>query len=76
MSSPDNNKKVPAYEALAHDIKRSGIESVFGLMSNDTALFVTTLRDPQGPLLLDCKIYASVAAAVLLETVEHERRKS
>ena len=43
MSSTDNNKQVHAYEALAHDIKRSGIESVFGLMSDDTALFVTTL---------------------------------
>ena len=43
MSSSDNNKQVPAYEALAHDIKCSGIKSVFGLMSDDTALFVTTL---------------------------------
>ncbi len=43
MSSSANDKQVPAYEALAHDIKRAGIESVFGLMSDDTALFVTTL---------------------------------
>ena len=43
MSPSDQHKQVPAYEALAHDIKRSGIESVFGLMSDDTALFVTTL---------------------------------
>lgn len=43
MSSSDKDKQVPAYEALAHDIKRAGIESVFGLMSDDTALFVTTL---------------------------------
>ena len=34
---------VPTYEALAADIKRMGVESVFGLMSDDTALFVTTL---------------------------------
>ncbi len=34
---------VPAYEALAHDIKGLGTEKVFGLMSDDTALFVTTL---------------------------------
>ena len=35
--------RVPAYEALASDIKSLGIEAVFGLMSDDTALFVTTL---------------------------------
>lgn len=34
---------VPTYEALAHDIKGLGTEKVFGLMSDDTALFVTTL---------------------------------
>ena len=34
---------VPVYEALAHDIKEAGIECVFGLMSDDTAMFVSTL---------------------------------
>ena len=34
---------VPAYEMLAADIKGLGITAVFGLMSDDTALFVTTL---------------------------------
>jgi thiamine pyrophosphate-dependent acetolactate synthase large subunit-like protein len=34
---------VPAYEALAHDIKNRGTETVFGLMSDDTALLVATL---------------------------------
>lgn len=33
----------PAYEALAHDIKAMGVEVVFGLMSDDTAHFVTML---------------------------------
>jgi thiamine pyrophosphate-dependent acetolactate synthase large subunit-like protein len=36
-------KTIPAYEALAHDIKSLGTEAVFGLMSDDTALLVTTL---------------------------------
>ena len=40
MQSPST---LPAYEALAHDIKRLGVDAVFGLMSDDTALFVTTL---------------------------------
>ena len=31
------------YEALARDIKARGIDCAFGLMSDDTALFVTTL---------------------------------
>lgn len=34
---------MPAYEALAHDIKSRGYSTVFGLMSDDTALFVATL---------------------------------
>src|SRR5689334_12850262 len=34
---------IPTYEVLAHDIKRMGIDAVFGLMSDDTALFVSTL---------------------------------
>ncbi len=36
-------RPVPTYEALAADIKAQGITTVFGLMSDDTALFVTTL---------------------------------
>jgi acetolactate synthase-1/2/3 large subunit len=37
----DQNR--PVYEMLAHDIQRMGITHVFGLMSDDTALFITTL---------------------------------
>lgn len=33
----------PVYEWLAHDIKAAGIEAVFGLMSDDTALLVSTI---------------------------------
>ena len=40
---PAPTRRVPAYEALAADIKRRGIDAVFGLMSDDTALFVTSL---------------------------------
>jgi len=40
---PIAEREIPVYEALALDIKSRGIESVFGLMSDDTALFVTTL---------------------------------
>lgn len=34
---------IPAYEALALDIKNLGIEVVFSLMSDDTALFLASL---------------------------------
>lgn len=34
---------IPVYEALARDIRDQGIECVFGLMSDDTAQFVTAL---------------------------------
>ncbi|CAN5522449.1 thiamine pyrophosphate-binding protein [soil metagenome] len=36
-------RQVPVYEALAHDIRNLGIDAVFGLMSDDTAAFVSTL---------------------------------
>lgn len=35
--------RMPAYEALAHELKNRGIDAVFGLMSDDVALFVSTL---------------------------------
>ena len=34
------------------------------------------LARPTGPVLLDCKITASVAAPFLLESIEYERRKA
>lgn len=38
-----SSRKAPIYEVLAHDIKAMGVEAVFGLMSDDTALFATAL---------------------------------
>ena len=37
------SRLLPAYEALALDLQRRGHSDVFGLMSDDTALFVATL---------------------------------
>ena len=42
-ASAGTPKRIPAYDALARDIKSRGISTVFGLMSDDTALFVTAL---------------------------------
>jgi acetolactate synthase I/II/III large subunit len=36
-------EKAPVYQVLAEDIKAMGVEAVFGLMSDDTALFATAL---------------------------------
>src|SRR5258708_4279510 len=36
-------RQVPTYQVLAEDIKALGVEQVFGLMSDDTAVFATAL---------------------------------
>ncbi|QQS11092.1 MAG: thiamine pyrophosphate-binding protein [Rhodospirillales bacterium] len=36
-------RRIPTHQALAEDIKALGVEQVFGLMSDDTAVFVTGL---------------------------------
>ncbi len=38
-----SGETAPVYEVLANDIKAIGVEAVFGLMSDDTALFATSL---------------------------------
>jgi len=43
MNTANGGYPVPVYEALAADIKSLGVEAVFGLMSDDTVLFVTAL---------------------------------
>lgn len=42
VSTPEAGK-APVYQVLAEDIKAMGVEAVFGLMSDDTALFCTAL---------------------------------
>ncbi|MDX2157089.1 MAG: thiamine pyrophosphate-binding protein [Hyphomicrobiaceae bacterium] len=42
-SAGSTGRKVPVYQVLAEDMKAMGIEAVFGLMSDDTALFATAL---------------------------------
>jgi len=44
MATRENSSgKTPVFQVLADDIKATGIECVFGLMSDDTALFATAL---------------------------------
>lgn len=47
-------RKTPVYQVLAEDIKALGVESVFGLMSDDTALFATSL-DTAGVRFYGCR---------------------
>ena len=42
-TSKATTDKAPVYQVLAEDIKAMGVEAVFGLMSDDTALFATAL---------------------------------
>ncbi|MEE1557380.1 MAG: thiamine pyrophosphate-binding protein, partial [Alphaproteobacteria bacterium] len=35
--------RIPTYRALAQDLKNLGVDTVFGLMSDDTALFAVEI---------------------------------
>jgi len=39
----DTQRRSPTYQVLVDDIKALGVEQVFGLMSDDTAVFATAL---------------------------------
>src|SRR5437870_12309370 len=39
----NNSRIVPVFQALAEDIHALGVRTVFGLMSDDTAVFAVTL---------------------------------
>ena len=39
----NNSRIVPVFQILAEDIHALGIRTVFGLMSDDTAVFAVTL---------------------------------
>jgi acetolactate synthase I/II/III large subunit len=43
MNDRKTMRTMPVYEALAHDLKRYGVDTAFGLMSEDVALFTATL---------------------------------
>ena len=75
-------RDMPVSTAVFADIDFAPIAQAFGFEAftvrtlDELAKLAPTLANPQGPMLLDCKINASVAAAFLMETVEHERRKA
>ncbi len=75
-------RDMPVSTAVFADIDFAPIAQAFGFEAHtvrnldELQKLAPLLQNPQGPLLLDCKINASVAAAFLPETVEHERRKA
>ena len=75
-------RDMPVSTAVFADIDFAPIAQAFGFEAftvrtlEELAKLAPALANPQGPMLLDCKINASVAAAFLMETVEHERRKA
>ncbi len=73
---------MPVSTAVFADIDFAPIAQAFGFETatvrtlEELHALAPLLRNPQGPILLDCKINASVAAPFLLETVEHEKRSA
>ena len=74
-------RDMPVSTAVFADIDFAPIAQAFGFQTatvrtlDELRALAPMLAKPQGPILLDCKINASVAAPFLLETVEHEKRK-
>ena len=75
-------RDMPVSTAVFADIDFAPIAEAFGFQTatvrtvDELRALAPMLRNPQGPILLDCKINASVAAPFLLETVEHEKPKA
>ena len=53
----------PLYQVLAEDIVAMGVEAVFGLISDDTALLATALASAQG--FVACPLYLRLRPNVL-----------
>ncbi len=75
-------RNMPVGKSVFPDIDYAPIAAGFGFQSAtvrtlaELQALAPMLRQPEGPIFLDCKINASVMAPFLLETVEHERRKA
>ncbi len=75
-------RNMPVATAVFADVDFAPVAQAFGFQAHtvrtldELRRLAPLLQRPDGPILLDCKINASVAAAFLGETVEHERRKS
>lgn len=74
-------RDMPVGTAMFPDVDFAPVAQAFGFEAHTVRTLeqlrelAPLLADPQGPILLDCKINASVAAAFHNESAEHERRK-
>ena len=75
-------RDMPVAKAVFPDIDYAPVAEAFGFRSatvrsiDELRSLAPMLRNPDGPILLDCKINASVPASFLLERVDQERRKA
>ncbi len=75
-------RDMPVSTAVFADVDFAPVAQAFGFEAytvrtlEELSKLAPVLQNPQGPILLDCKVNASIAAAFLLETVEHEKRKA
>jgi thiamine pyrophosphate-dependent acetolactate synthase large subunit-like protein len=75
-------RDMPVAKSVFPDIDYAPVAEAFGFQAatvrtlEELRKLAPMLQKPEGPILLDCKINASVAAPFLLETIEHERRKN
>jgi thiamine pyrophosphate-dependent acetolactate synthase large subunit-like protein len=75
-------RSMPVSMSVFPDIDYAPVAEAFGFQAatvrtlDELRALAPMLARPEGPILLDCKITASIAAPFLLETIEHERRKA
>ena len=75
-------RNMPVTKSVFPDIDYAPVAQALGFQVatvrtlDERRALAPMLAKPEGPILLDCKITASVVAPFLLETVEHERRKA
>jgi thiamine pyrophosphate-dependent acetolactate synthase large subunit-like protein len=75
-------REMPVTKSVFPDIDYAPVAEAFFFQTatvrtlDELRALAPMLRKPERPILLDCKINASIAAPFLLESVEHERRSA
>jgi len=75
-------RDLPVEKSVFPDVDFAPVAEAFGFQAwtirklDDLRALAPVLAKPEGPILLDCKINAAIAAPFMSEFVEHERRHS